>query len=242
MNAYTKMVMVPQQDPLRNQEPGAPRLNQLATLDQQMQAILNDTSLSPDERLHKYQQTFQRYQTMQNTQVQQPQPILAPTIPNEVILATIPKQAKNKARMLLNHIEKHADNIKWAPDGRLMYDGHIIEGSNKTDLIHHSTRKFSSKVPGIAEFNSLLKKTNAPQVAVMQQTDGIDMDEFSTPSQKTPMHFGVQDSPFVPSTPSTKKKLRPASGLTSGRKLRTDRKHPDRYGKVVSNDNEWNVW
>jgi hypothetical protein len=230
MNAYTKMVMVPQQDPLRNQEPGAPRLNQLATLDQQMQAILNDTSLSPNERLSKYQQTFQRYQTMQNTQVQQHQPILAPTIPDEEILATIPKQAKNKARMLLDHVQKHTDIIKWAPDGRLMYDGHIIEGSNKTDLIHHSTRKLRSRVPGLAEFNSLLKKTNAPQVAVMQQKN--DVEEFLTPSQKTPIQFGVQDSPFVQATPSTKKK--PAR--STERKLRTNRKPTQRYGDLVPHD------
>ena len=167
MNQYTKIVMVPQdslgqqQINLQQQEIDAPLLNQLSSLDSEMQAILSSQSITPEMKMHKYMQTLQRYQLLKEQQ--------NPTLPQELFdLDTVPKNYRNKARMLLHHLKAHQDRIKWTPDNRLKIDGITIKDSNITDLIHGFTRPFNRNMnfPGAVELDRFLTETNAPKLAI----------------------------------------------------------------------------
>ena len=74
MNQYTKMVMVPQdslgqqQINLQQQKIDAPLLNQLSSLDSEMQAILSSQSISPVMKMQRYMQALQRYQLLKRQQ------------------------------------------------------------------------------------------------------------------------------------------------------------------------------
>ena len=52
----------------KQQEIGQPLINQLSALDLQMQNILQDTSLPPDQKMQKYDQTLRRYRGLQQEQ------------------------------------------------------------------------------------------------------------------------------------------------------------------------------
>jgi hypothetical protein len=208
MNQFTKMAMVPHAmvDPLRYQEVGAPLLSQLSTLDGEMQTILGDKTIPDELKLQKYMQTLQRYQMLKGQQVMQPAPAatrqtLVPVM--EDLLDTIPKQDRNKAKIFVNHLQQHADEIKWTEDGRLIYENKPVEGSNRTDLVHQFTRKLPPKneTPGAVELASLLKKTNVPSVAVSKpiamaklDSPGLNDMSFGTPSGSPSL--GVLKSPL----------------------------------------------
>ena len=170
MNQFTKMKMVPY-DPLRNQEPDAPLLHQLSNLDQQLLTIVNDHTLPPELKHQKYMQTFQRYQSLKAQQL--PEPLQTeptkPKLDTEEMLDAIPKQYKPKTRLLIQHVNKHPDIFNWTPDGQLKYEGMPIRGSNMLDLVYDFSRKrgpFSEPAIGSQQFATLLKETNAPNVAI----------------------------------------------------------------------------
>ena len=179
MNQFSKMVMVPQGmvDPLRNQEPMAPLLNQLSTMDQQMHSILFDASLPDELKQQKYMQTLQRYQNLKGQQLDafMPKPVQAveDTVPDENILEAIPKNYRNKAKILVQHLKKHPE-FQWTRDGELKMNGNAIEGSNFTDLVYDFVmRTGNAVIPGGKEFSRLLKDTKVPQVALAKKKNPV---------------------------------------------------------------------
>ena len=199
--SYTKMVMVPES----SQKADAPLLNQLTTLDGQLQSLLQDRTLPAELQLQKYMQTLQRYQSLKAEQVA---PVQQPL--EKDLMDTLPPNARNKGRMLLQHVNRHPDKFQWTSDGRLKFEGQPIDGSNFVDLIHHFTRRTPANINihGTAEFGRLLRETNAPQVALMHgtpmraqrpQTPGSP----SRPGPSRQLALGVEE---VKATPGKKKK------------------------------------
>ena len=108
---YTKMVMVPQSDPLRNQQLDAPLLTQLSTLDGALRSILDDGTLPAELKMQKYMQMFQRYQSLKGHQ-------LGPTMEEahkpleRDLMETLPANTRNKGRMLLQHVNRHPEKFQ----------------------------------------------------------------------------------------------------------------------------------
>lgn len=227
MNTFSKMVMVPQQammDPLRYQEPAAPLLHQLATLDQQMRTILDDNIMSPEEKMQKYTHTLHRYQGLRSRQLEPYTPAVhIPKLPEDEIMDSIPKQSKNKAKILIQHLKKHPE-IKWTDDGHFMVNGNPVEGSNLVDLVHDYTRKISSKVkvPGSQEFRRRLQETNVPQMAMGNH----ERDDAHTSSN---ISLAVPASSFGSPVAST-------SRMSTPRRSNRKQKQTQRYGDFEEYD------
>lgn len=221
-------MMVPMIDPMRQQEVGAPLLTQLSNLDGQMQMILTDNSIPEELKLQKYMQTLQRYQILKGQQI----PTAKPIVPEDLIdVDAVPKQSKNRVKMLLHHIKKHQDKIKWTPDGQLLVEDKIIDGSNITDLIHDATRHIPSriKVPGAKEFASLLQETHVPQVAITKPSFNQSTDYTLVAETPSTSKFGV---PIITSTPKSlrKQELKERSVQRKGKR---NRKETEFYGDFV---------
>ena len=82
----------------------------------------------------------------------------------DVILSAIPKNYRNRARSLLNHIMADPQRrLRWNGRGELIYGGARIPGSHITDLLKHSQRPYQHRQPiGQSEFVRGLKELNIP--------------------------------------------------------------------------------
>ena len=234
--------MVPY-DPLRNQQPDAPFLHQLSTLDQQLQTILNDNSIPPELKLQKYTQTLQRYQSLKSQQIPMSQPakLAQPKIDAEEVLEAVPKPFKHKARLLMQHMKKHDELFDWTPDGQLKYQGKPISGSNVLDLVYDFSRKkgpLSEPAIGSRQFARLLKESNVPKVAIgnsdrmkepllsnsrfsaLLDDEESDNEEYNTPERKGRLDESwLMDASFGVPKPET-----PATGKRSSKKKKKEQK------------------
>ena len=91
----------------------------------------------------------------------------------EVILSAIPKNYKNRARALMNHIAADPQQrIQWNERGELIYHGKVISGSHITDLLKNSQRQYRHLQPvGYQEFQDGLKELNVP-IGLMEARPG----------------------------------------------------------------------
>lgn len=81
---------------------------------------------------------------------------------NELILATIPKQFKTRARGLLDYIGQ-SDLLDWNEQGTLIARGRIVSHSHIADLVRHAMRDYTSFNPaGQREFYTILFELNVP--------------------------------------------------------------------------------
>ena len=82
----------------------------------------------------------------------------------EVIISAIPKNYKNRARALLNHITADPQQrLQWNARGELIFHGNVIHGSHITDLVKNSQRQYKHAQPtGLVEFQDGLKQLNIP--------------------------------------------------------------------------------
>jgi hypothetical protein len=184
MNDTTKMVMLPQ-DAYRSllsqhHEQIQPVVNQLTSLDSQLQSVLANPNLPSDVKYHQYDQLLHRYRHLKQQQMNtfnQPVPVtFQPTeqvsppqlqylpVPEETILTSVPKMLKIKTKILLDHIKRHPEKFKWNEKGELLVGNEPISGSHFTDLVHDTVRPPRTKhATGRSEFGKLLSETNAPR-------------------------------------------------------------------------------
>ena len=82
----------------------------------------------------------------------------------EVILSAIPKNYRNRARALVNHITADPQQtLQWNERGEIIYHGKVIPGSHITDLLKNSQRQYRHLQPaGYREFQDGLKELNIP--------------------------------------------------------------------------------
>ena len=163
---------------------------QLSSLDMELKSILNNPSLSVDEKHDRYYRTFNRYSQLQGKHFYNPEPMPPPpavAVPHPptvlaekgtmttdipvhpaVLLNGLPKANRSRGRLLLEHL-KHKKEIQWANSGELLADGNAIPGSNITDLLHFFTRNRPTVKPpvGAKEFAGMLQDSNVPKEAVV---------------------------------------------------------------------------
>lgn len=82
----------------------------------------------------------------------------------DVILSAIPKNFRNRAKALLNHIMADPQQgLRWNNHGELIYKGKVVPGSHITDLLKNSQRQYKHlKLTGLEEFRNGLKDLNIP--------------------------------------------------------------------------------
>ena len=95
----------------------------IATLDQDMQAILQRTDLSNEEKVGQYNQVLQRYLECHDHLCSPPPPSVAASkdIQTEV-LEMVPLKLRHKAATLLEHIKWQLD-MSWNEQGELIFNG-----------------------------------------------------------------------------------------------------------------------
>jgi len=185
------MVMVPQDAYSslisQQQQLMPPVAMQLSNLDSEMKSILNNPNLSVDEKYNRYYRTFGRYGHLQERPLfpgmPDPLPPPAPTVVEKgtntgifpvskhALLDTLPKVSRNKARILIDHLNSKKE-IKWTDTGELLVGGYPVPGSNITDLVHFFTRNRPSvkPPPGAKELADQLQDTNVPMEAVAPES------------------------------------------------------------------------
>ena len=147
-------------DPMMN-----PIQRTISRLDEEMETILKRTDLTDSEKVTRYNQVLQRYLEYQDRPKQErpstPKPKDIKDIEREVLM-TIPKPLKRKAEALIYRVNEDP-SVKWNERGELIYQGHIVPGSNMTDLIHDALRRRQTIEPqGWRDFARVLRQSNVP--------------------------------------------------------------------------------
>ena len=257
-----KMALIPadmafqmQQQPYSS---SAPAYNQLSLLDSQMKAILDNTTLSPEQRLQQYHNNLRRFEEIQN--VEQPVPVRfikqtqpekevadAPKLPatDSELLGTLSKTKRRGAKLLLDYL-KHNPTIKWNDANELVYKGHRIPNSNFYDLV----RDFSedsiqqSPVRGWKEFSEALAQQNVPEAAIGNRKRLGMFHNFEMDSQEE----DLEDELLTPKRKRSRRKLpnygqgdfkwealpRPSNRYIPLRRLREDSPEPTRHSERIA--------
>lgn len=176
MNNFRKMVLVPQ-DILNNislQRQLNPASANLNKLDQNMENALK-TNDEPDEvKLKNFNQMMRMFNVIREQETKKPMKIeiaeeggIRP-LSSDNIIKSIPAPLKQKAKTLLEHVER-IPNIKWDNLGRLVIDRTPIDNSDMRTLIDYYVRaptgRRNLRIPtGWNEFNRNMEGTNPPEM------------------------------------------------------------------------------
>ena len=181
-------------------------LAHLTDLDRQMNDILSNRNLAPDIKLKLYTQLLSRYTTIRSNELARPVQMslqspthtenTRPVLPKPDLIASMPKNYRSKAKLLMDHINRHPE-MAFTDKDELVYRGNTIEASNLFDLVNAYSRPASNAEPrGWKEFGQALLEQNVPRTAVGNKRL---WEQIETPT--TPPRVAVE-SPLVPqSTP-----------------------------------------
>jgi hypothetical protein len=83
---------------------------------------------------------------------------------HESILNQLSSTIKDKAERVLNHIHRKGGKyVNWNSRGRLIYENHVVNGSNMVELLEKLLSKRKMKLPtGYKMFHKALVKINVP--------------------------------------------------------------------------------
>ena len=86
---------------------------------------------------------------------------------NEMIIQTIPKKFRSKAKMILEYIK---DSISWTDKGEMVIRGEIYPETHIAHLVRYSVREYGKYPPKDYEiFQDFLNELNAPKGLIQQQ-------------------------------------------------------------------------
>ena len=139
-------------------------------LDQKMANIINDNSLTEDEKVDLYNQTLSKFQSLRETvnlnknhslkteqQQIQKQPEYDPVM-------GVPKPYKSKANKVLDGLRER-NKITFNKRGEISIAGREIKTSNISDLLNTAVnpKAKSGNLAGWREFDQLIKDENLPK-------------------------------------------------------------------------------
>ena len=194
----------------------------IATLDQDMQTILQRTDLSDEEKVRRYNQVLQRFlEYHDHLRAPPPPPPVTTTTSKDIedeVLAIVPKQSmmKRKAQALLERI-KRQPNMSWTERGELVFEGEVIKGSNIVDLVNDvlRNRKTFDHPQGWRQFARALRQSNVPHDLVgnrrlwdWMHLESATSDAYSTEDEITPLRRERYRTPLTSRTPTIQRKLR----------------------------------
>ena len=177
--------------------PANPVHRTIATLDQDMQAVLDRQDLSDDDKVRHYNQILQRYleyhDRLKSTAA--PSSLRDATSNNmeQEVLTLVPDKWKHKAHTILERI-KHQPNMSWNERGEFVYNGEVVKGSNIADLVNDVVRHRKTFHPhGWQEFARALRQGNVPQDLIgnrkrwdWMHRESATSDAFSTAEESSP--------------------------------------------------------
>ena len=150
----------------------------LYSLDEEMNRILNNKSLPPEEKAKLYNLALEdyilfteKYTDRQHGFVVPPQTTLlshreeVTDLLRSTLETTLPRTYRKKGNIVLDYLER-SDDISWSPSGQVIIKGEVIPGSNIIELLHHKIRyrrKPSSPPTGFDKFEQLLNTLNLPE-------------------------------------------------------------------------------
>ena len=90
------------------------------------------------------------------------------TITKDTLIQALPKTARMKGSLLINHLGELKGRVSWDPfSGEIIYDGVNVPGSNIKDLIGAATsQKKESSPQGWVTFARALDETGTPHRAI----------------------------------------------------------------------------
>lgn len=162
---------------------------ELEHLDRMMVTILNNETLSQENKVREYNKVLAKYQETRNNLNQSPN-----LITNNVTLKRkfnpligISKVFKNKASQLWSLLENN-NNLQVKDNGEVVIKERRIPGSNLNDLINTAVnKKFKGNdLAGWSEFQKLLIDQNIPRSVISNEALIVEPSKISEPSPPPP--------------------------------------------------------
>lgn len=180
----------------RNQPP---TLTQQKTLDRKMQDIINDETISEDEKVNRYNNTLASYLTNIQQQSHKPPMPHKETIQNieksddiDPILP-ISERFKKKAKSLLTYLS-NTGALTFNKIGETQINGKSIPGSNISDMLNQAVNSYSkTQAVGWDDFQALLNESNAPKSLLKKD---LQQNTISANNQKDLDFFDTPDAAF----------------------------------------------
>ena len=156
--------------------------DRLTELDTKMKMIVQDTLLSAEEKVIRYNMVLDQYLLFADKYYNREHhiiPHLKPSSFNESpdrdlmserdkhIISSLPQSYQKKGDILLKYLRDAGTS--WSEDGIVVDNGHEIQGSNIKELVHfvlRHRRKNALEPKGIDHFERLLKSSNLPEEIV----------------------------------------------------------------------------
>jgi hypothetical protein len=216
MEHAKKMILVPESTFLKLKSQGMftnqAKEKQIASVNNDMEKIMEESNLQAGDQLKLYNQVLQRYRQLTNPkssskdvdrdESSQTKQSTTELIREQIINST-PKQYAKKIEQLLNFLKKHYDIIKWDDHGQLIYKGDVVANTNVVDLFSDVMVKRKSYEPrGLDIFLKGLREINTPKSYIGNTLRRAAIDR--TVERSMPY---VMDSP----PPSPKQKRRQSS-------------------------------
>jgi hypothetical protein len=163
----------------------------ITDLDSEMDNILQNTSITEDEKLKLYSQALRQRMAFQN-QLTVQAPIKVEINGKEKlplhmekmaldIISGVPVTAQVKARRIIDMMKSHPNVISWNDKWELVHEGTPVQGTNIVDLVNDMVReKKNFDPPGASTLLQGLKKINFPQTYIGNETRRRQMRGIST--------------------------------------------------------------
>ncbi len=163
---------------------------QLTSLDQKMKLILDNTSLSVEEKVNEYNRVLEDYllfadKYYERKEIHHPEKRLSIESDDDEedtnhetdtvkikLLSSLPPLYRKHGESILHHLKQQG--IKWDASGTVFHNGNQLQGSNIIDLMHYilRRRKKNIKQPvGLDTFKVILKSANLPRKLAFASRD-----------------------------------------------------------------------
>lgn len=145
---------------------------ELQNLDKSMLSIVNNPSLSTDDKVQSYNRVLAEFQSVNSNKNfvkvdnfdDAKQDNILPDNHDYDPIKPITNQYKNKATNLFSLLKK-SNKITIQPNGEVIIKGTPLSGSNISDLLNKAVNSRTNKhdLPGWNEFEALLDEENIPR-------------------------------------------------------------------------------
>ena len=129
-----------------------------------MKRVWEEDDVPVNEKIRRFTEELTNLKTRYNSlsrrnrESYSPQPNLSTTaMPSKLynmeenIIQALPKTGKNDGILLLEHLKKHPDIIKWNSNGEIMFKGETLPGSNLKNMVISVITNRKSNVPTLSK-------------------------------------------------------------------------------------------
>ena len=226
-----KMVLVPENyltSIHQNQKiQTTPAVKTLGELDTEMSGILSRHDIGDDEKVKLYNQAMQKYLEF-DRQRKVKEPLAVKLVSSDEdkkesketakidtgqnqqqmeqeIIDSVPKIAKNKAKLLINKLKQNKNVMFWNERGELTYDGKSVPGTNIVDLVRDTMSERKRFQPSSWDlFSRGLARVNTPLIWIGNETRKKAVQDYSLKGDSEM----EEENPMRSSPPSPPRKSR----------------------------------